>query len=80
MNSKPSEEGARNVLVKPIADEFSLRELDWIETNRKKVEAATGGRVGYVYIPDMGAAGPEPVRQAVLPADSQGRPDHRRPL
>jgi tricorn protease len=57
VNSKPSQDGARNVQVKPIADEFSLRELNMIETNRKKVEAATQGRVGYVYIPDMGAEG-----------------------
>ena len=57
LNSKPSEEGARNVQVKPINDEYSLRELDMIETNRKKVDAATAGKVGYVYLPDMGAPG-----------------------
>jgi tricorn protease len=57
VNSKPSEDGARNVQVKPIADEFSLRELNMIESNRKKVDAATQGRVGYVYLPDMGDEG-----------------------
>ena len=56
-NSKASEDGARNVQVKPIADEFSLRELNMVESNRKKVDAATQGRVGYVYIPDMGGEG-----------------------
>ena len=43
--------------VKPIADESGIRELYMIESNRKKVEAATDGRVGYVYLPDMGDAG-----------------------
>ena len=57
VNSKPSEEGARNIVVKPIGTEFSLRELDWINTNREKVDQATGGKVGYVYLPDMGASG-----------------------
>jgi tricorn protease len=57
INSKPSEEGARNVVVKPIGTEFGLRELDWINTNRQKVDQATNGRVGYVYLPDMGASG-----------------------
>jgi len=57
VNSKPSEEGSWTVQVKPIADESGLRELNMIETNRKKVDAATSGRVGYVYIPDMGDAG-----------------------
>src|SRR5271157_532220 len=57
VNSKPGEEGARNVVVKPISSEYSLRELDWIESNRRKVDQATGGRVGYVYLPDMEDAG-----------------------
>lgn len=57
VNSKPTEEGARRVMVKPLASEFKLRELDWISTNRRKVEAATEGRAGYVYIPDMGPDG-----------------------
>lgn len=55
--AKASEEGAKKVVVKPIGSEFSLRELDWIESNRRKVEQASGGRVGYVYLPDMGDAG-----------------------
>ncbi len=57
VNSKPAEEGARHVVVKPLGSEFKLRELDWIDTNRRKVETATDGRVGYVYLPDMGDSG-----------------------
>ncbi len=41
VNSKPTAEGARKVVVKPIADEYQLREEYMIETNRKKVEAAS---------------------------------------
>ena len=41
VNSKPSEEGSHTVQVKPMADEFNLRELNWVESNRKKVDAAT---------------------------------------
>ena len=57
VNSKPTPDGARKVVVKPIGDEYSLRELNMIETNRKKVDAASGGRVGYVYLPNMGDEG-----------------------
>jgi len=57
VNSKPVFDGSRNVLVRPIPDEFALHELNWIATNRRKVEEATGGRVGYVYLPDMGDHG-----------------------
>jgi tricorn protease len=53
VNSKPSLDGARTIAVKPVADEFQLRMNDMIETNRRKVDAATNGRVGYVYVPDM---------------------------
>jgi len=57
VNSKPAADGARKVVVKPIGDEFSLRELNMIETNRKKVDADSGGRIGYVYLPNMGNEG-----------------------
>jgi tricorn protease len=57
VNSKPGEEGARQVVVKPLSDDFGLHELDMIDTNRHKVDEATNGRVGYVYLPDMGAPG-----------------------
>ena len=57
VNSKPAADGAHKVVVKPIGDEYSLRELNMIETNRKKVDAASGGRIGYVYLPNMGDEG-----------------------
>ncbi len=57
INSKPTADGARKVVVKPIGDEYSLRELNMIETNRKKVDASSGGRIGYVYLPNMGDEG-----------------------
>ena len=53
INSRPSLDGARTIAVKPLADEFQLRMNDMIESNRRKVDAATNGRVGYVYLPDM---------------------------
>jgi len=57
VNSAPSQQGAHNVVVRPIPDEFRLHELNWIETNRSKVDQASGGRIGYVYLPDLGAQG-----------------------
>jgi len=57
VNSKPTEDGARSVVVKPLGSEYGLRQLDMIDTNRAIVDKATGGRVGYVYLPDMEGAG-----------------------
>jgi tricorn protease len=57
VNSSPTVNGARTVSYRPITDEGNLIYLDWVTRNRKKVEDATGGRVGYIHVPDMGAAG-----------------------
>jgi tricorn protease len=48
---------ARTVAVRTLRDEQPLRYRDWVERNRAKVHAATGGRVGYVHIPNMGPLG-----------------------
>lgn len=53
VNSKPSKSGARDIYVKTIASETRLRYFNWVENNRRKVEEATDGRVGYIHIPDM---------------------------
>ncbi|MFY9621976.1 MAG: S41 family peptidase [Pyrinomonadaceae bacterium] len=57
VNSRPVIDGARTISYRPITDESNLIYLDWITKNRKQVEEATNGRVGYIHIPDMGAAG-----------------------
>jgi tricorn protease len=57
VNSSPVDEGARNIVIKPVSSELNLRELDMIRTNRGKVDEATGGKVGYVYLRDMSGAG-----------------------
>ena len=57
VNSKPTMEGARKVLVQTLPDETRLRNLAWIESNRKRVDEATGGRIGYIYVPSTGIDG-----------------------
>jgi tricorn protease len=57
VNTTPSTTGARIVSYKPVTNEELLIYLDWVSNNRRKVDQATGGRVGYIHIPDMGANG-----------------------
>jgi tricorn protease len=57
VNKTPSLNGARIVSYRPVTDEEKLVYLDWVNQNRRKVDAATGGRVGYIHIPDMGNNG-----------------------
>ena len=53
----PDGTGSREVTVVPIPNEARLRNLAWIEGNRRKVDAATNGRVAYVYMPDTAFGG-----------------------
>jgi len=43
---------SREVTVVPVENEAGLRNLAWIESNRRKVNQMTNGRVAYVYMPD----------------------------
>ncbi|MDR0938965.1 MAG: PDZ domain-containing protein [Mediterranea sp.] len=57
INSRPQLAGAHKVAITPIADEYPLYHHAWIQENIRKVDKATGGKVGYIYIPDMGVEG-----------------------
>ena len=57
INDKPSAQGAWDVLVRTIPSEGNLRYLNWVETNRRKVDQATGGRVAYMHVPDTSVLG-----------------------
>ncbi|MFB4281435.1 PDZ domain-containing protein [Nonomuraea sp. MTCD27] len=47
----------RRVVVSPIADEGQLRYHEWVESRRAHVRQASGGRLGYLHVPDMVASG-----------------------
>ena len=47
----------RDVSVIPIAGEYNLRNIEWIEANAKKVDELSGGKLAYVYLPDTGEGG-----------------------
>jgi tricorn protease len=53
----PDGTGARDVTVIPVANEGALRNYDWIEANRRKVDELSGGKLAYVYLPDTGNGG-----------------------
>jgi tricorn protease len=51
------DEAPRVVTVRARRAEVLARYREWVEANRRKVVAASGGRIGYVHIPDMGPRG-----------------------
>jgi tricorn protease len=67
INNKPEYTGSRVVKVVPIADEYSLRNRDWVEGNLRKVTEATNGQVAYVYVPNTSVAGHEYFKRYFFP-------------
>jgi tricorn protease len=53
----PDGSGARDVTVVPVPNEGGLRNLAWIENNRRKVDQMSEGKLAYVYVPNTGGPG-----------------------
>jgi tricorn protease len=54
--SRPGK-AVRTVLVTTLSDEVPVRYREWVERNRRWVHSNSGGRVGYLHLPDMMSAG-----------------------
>ncbi len=57
VSSNGKKKNARKVIVEPIANERNLRFWAWVEGNRKAVDKASKGKVGYVYLPNTAGGG-----------------------
>ncbi len=57
VNTTPSMQGARMVIVLPVASEQALRTRAWVESNRRMVEKLSDGQLAYVYLPNTGQPG-----------------------
>jgi tricorn protease len=58
LNDKPVADAAGwQITVKPLTDENNLRYLAWVEANRSFVERLSGGKVGYIHLPDVSING-----------------------
>jgi len=58
VSDKPEmDDEARDVVVELLSRDGNLRFRDWIEKNRAYVAEKTGGKVGYIYVPDTGTNG-----------------------
>ena len=57
VNSSPSETGARKVRVRPIGNESQVRYHEFVESNRRWVDKMSGGRIGYMHVPNTAFEG-----------------------
>jgi tricorn protease len=53
----PSLQGSHTVIVKTIPNEEGLRHAAWIDHNIELVDRLSGGKIGYVYLPDTAGGG-----------------------
>lgn len=54
---REGEEGPQVVVVKALDSETPARYREWVSENRRRVHEASGERLGYVHVPDMGPRG-----------------------
>ncbi|MGZ2369235.1 S41 family peptidase [Ancylomarina sp. YFZ004] len=57
VNDIPSLKGAKEFTIIPVASEYLLRQHDWVEGNRKKIDKLSGGKLAYVWLPNTGEGG-----------------------
>jgi len=73
VNDKPTFTNSKKIIIKTLRSEVRLRNLEWINNNRKWVNKASNGKIGYVYMPDTASSGlTELVRQYYGQLDKQG--------
>jgi tricorn protease len=57
VSSVPNTTGAKNYTIKTITSETELRYLDWVRSRREMAERLSGGRVGYIHVPNTAIEG-----------------------
>jgi tricorn protease len=67
VNDRPSLDGAREETVVPAGSELGLRYLDWVESRRQRVDELSGGRIGYVHLPNTAFEGNREMQKQFFP-------------
>lgn len=57
INSSPSSAGAKSYNVKTITSELELMYLDWVTERREMVDRLSGGKIGYIHVPNTAIEG-----------------------
>ncbi len=57
VNDRPGWDGARSYQVHPVTSELGLRYQDWVAENVRLVDELSGGRIGYMHLPNTGVPG-----------------------
>lgn len=66
VNRRPSADGAREVRVKTLTSELSLRYADWVAARRAYVDKLSNGRIGYIHVPNTAVEGNRELNRGLL--------------
>ncbi|MFO7610430.1 MAG: PDZ domain-containing protein [Candidatus Krumholzibacteriia bacterium] len=58
---------SRTVTVVPVASEFDLRYEAWVQGNRRKVDELSGGKIGYLHMPNTAVGGQQGFAKGYYP-------------
>jgi tricorn protease len=67
VNSKPLTADARTSLIKPISSELELRYFNWVNERRAMVDKLSGGRIGYIHVPNTADEGNRELYHGMYP-------------
>ncbi len=67
VNDRPSARGSRDVMVRTVTSETRLRYLDWVEDRAARVDELSGGRIGYVHLPNTAVDGNRELFKRFMP-------------
>jgi len=65
VSSRADGRDPRTFTVHPIASEIELKYLDWVETRRAMVDELSGGRIGYMHVPNTAQDGNRELHRAM---------------
>ncbi|HEV7375023.1 MAG TPA: PDZ domain-containing protein [Pyrinomonadaceae bacterium] len=57
LSDRPDAAGSHDERVRPVKNESNLRYLDWVESQQALVEKLSGGRIGYIHVPNTAVEG-----------------------
>ncbi|RZV36418.1 MAG: protease [Chromatiales bacterium] len=67
VNDRPTKRGSRDVMVRTVTSETQLRYLDWVEDRARRVDELSGGRIGYVHLPNTAGDGNRELFKRFMP-------------
>lgn len=57
VSNQPGGAGARSSVIRPIGSELELMYLNWVNERRAMVDRLSGGRIGYIHVPNTSQDG-----------------------